>query len=216
MVHGFAGSHDVPCSQSREALDQVVVDRDARTDQAERERVRPHVPVAPDRGDHEDDRERVHRDALVPAQAARRQVGAFREVQRADHRGAGDDRRDARPLSPSRVACLRPRVVARGRTARRSARTHSANVAMFAPTVRTTKKLIQGSSVTRAGAQDDAGFTSSRRTCRPDRDGDGGCGTRPCAPPAPPRPRPTVRCSPTPGGLRPVRSSSRRDGGGGR
>ena len=107
----------------------------------------PHVPVPADRGDDEDHRERVHRDALVPAQLAGRQVRALRQVERADHRGRRDDGRDREAVRTERSRAICAHVSVARTDAASSARPHSASVAMFAPTVRTTKKLIHGSSV---------------------------------------------------------------------
>ena len=46
--------------------------------------------VTPKRRDQQDDRERIHRDALVPAQLARREVGDLGEVQAAERRHQRD------------------------------------------------------------------------------------------------------------------------------
>jgi hypothetical protein len=61
-----------------------VPDRDERADDGDRGGVASNSEVAPDRGKAEDHDERVHRDALVPAQHARREARDLGEVQAAD------------------------------------------------------------------------------------------------------------------------------------
>ncbi len=78
-------------------LDQVV----PRGDQCSDGRQRHHVPARPgvtsNQGDQRDHGNRVHGDALEPAQAARDVAGLLGEVEAAEHRSTGDDQCQHRP-----------------------------------------------------------------------------------------------------------------------
>ena len=64
-----------------------VVERDAGTSQGEGDAVASHAAVVADGGDREDERQRIHRNALVPAEPARREIGDLGVVEAAQHRG---------------------------------------------------------------------------------------------------------------------------------
>ena len=88
----------------REPLELHVVDRDRGTDGGERDGVEADGDVTAHRGDAQQQHQRVHGDALVPAQAARDEVRHLGEVQAARHAHGGDcpgqgkgDRRQRRP-----------------------------------------------------------------------------------------------------------------------
>ena len=81
--------------EEREALDEDVVGADEQADQGQRHHVAPDacVPLPP--GDAEQDRQRVHGDALVPAQPAGRKWATSGQVEAAER---GDQRDDERQL----------------------------------------------------------------------------------------------------------------------
>ena len=69
-VQGAVASHDVVPGHGRDPLDQHVPGRDQRPDRGQGQGVAAHVEVAPHGGDPEDHGQRVHGDALEPAQLA--------------------------------------------------------------------------------------------------------------------------------------------------
>src|SRR6476646_1145915 len=80
--------------QRRIALHEHVIDRDRHRDQGENEGIGPRPTVAAQRGQTGEQEDRVHPDALVPTEAAGREMGDLRQVQAAsscDGRDNGGD-----------------------------------------------------------------------------------------------------------------------------
>ena len=73
-------------------------------DDRERQHVAGRPAVVRERHERHDDRERVHEDALEPAQLAGDEVGDLGEEQAAEGRHRGDDEREPQLVAPHEVA----------------------------------------------------------------------------------------------------------------
>ena len=97
-------------------LDEEVVDRHPGADDRQRQEIPRDPVVAVDSDEEREDRERVHADALVPAELARHEAGDLREEQAASRRDGSDHERGPELVAPED----RAHAVAGARAVRRA------------------------------------------------------------------------------------------------